>query len=246
MAASIGKLPVLATLYRAAVIGELDLEEEIPILTEDLRDYGDGEAVSFPGDDFLSLGEGAFRMVNHSNNVAWSMLDRRLGAERIRNELEGMGISHSRYIDDLSGYFTTPHDVLLLLEKITDPGFTSEELSAEMLNAMTYTHLEDRIPEKLPLEVRVAHKTGSYGENFGDAGVVFYEDSGGVEKRYYLVVLSKGASEYEARDAIQSVSLAVYEALTGTEVDPGWSRRGIPSFLPEEEEAPDQDGGRLY
>ena len=32
MAASIGKLPVLATLYRASAQGELDLEEEIPIL----------------------------------------------------------------------------------------------------------------------------------------------------------------------------------------------------------------------
>ena len=241
MAASIGKLPVLATLYRAAVRGELALEEEIPILTEDIRDYGDGEAVSIPGDDFLSLREGAFRMVNHSNNVAWSMLDRRLGAERIRNELEEMGIRHSRYSDDLSGYFTTPHDVLLLLEKITDPGFTSEGFSAEMLNAMRHTHLEDRIPEKLPLGARVAHKTGSYGANFGDAGVVFYEDARGVEKRYYLVVLSKDASEDEARDAIQSISLAVYEALTGTEVDPGWSRREIFSFLPEEEAALDQD-----
>ncbi len=231
MAASIGKLPVLAALYRAGAQGELDLQEEIPILPEDIRDYGEGELLAFPTDDFLSLRESAYRMVNHSNNVTWSMLDRRLGAERIRSELEEMGIRSSWYSDDLSGYFTTPNDLLLLLEKISDPQFTSEEFSAEMLNAMTETHLEDRISEKLPLEVRVAHKTGTYEDNFGDAGVVFYEDSRGVVKHYYLVVLAKDAGEDEPRDAIQSISVAVYEALTGTQVDPGWSRGEFYSSL---------------
>jgi hypothetical protein len=42
--------------------------------------------------------------------------------------------------------------------------------------------------------------------------------------REYLVVLSKGTTEYEARDAIQSLSLAVYEALTGLKVERGWAR----------------------
>jgi beta-lactamase class A len=237
MAASIGKLPVFATLYRAGAQGDLDLQEEIPVLPEDIRDYGEGVIPDPPEDDFLTLRESGYRMVNHSDNVAWSMLDRRLGAQRIRSELEEMGIRNSWYSDDLSGYYTTPNDVLLLLEKIYDPQFTSEEFSAEMLNAMTETHLEDRIPEKLPLGVRVAHKTGTYGENFGDAGIVFYEDSRGVMKHYYLVVLVKecATGESEARDAIQSISRATYEALTGTEVDPSWSRGEYSSSLREEE-----------
>jgi beta-lactamase class A len=187
MAASIGKLPVFATLYRAGAQGDLDLQEEIPVLPEDIRDYGEGVIPDPP--------------------------------------------------EDLSGYYTTPDDVLLLLEKISDPQFTSEEFSAEMLYAMTETHLEDRIPEKLPLGVRVAHKTGTYGENFGDAGIVFYEDSRGVMKHYYLVVLVKecATGESEARDAIQSISRVTYEALTGTEVDPSWSRTEYSSSLREEE-----------
>jgi beta-lactamase class A len=237
MAASIGKLPVFATLYRLGAQGELDLQEEIPVLPEDIRDYGEGVIPDPPEDDFLTLRESSYRMVNHSDNVAWSMLDRRLGAQRIRSELEEMGIGNSWYSDDLSGYYTTPNDMLLLLEKISDPQFTSEEFSAEMLNAMTETHLEDRIPEKLPLGVRVAHKTGTYGENFGDAGIVFYEDSRGVMKHYYLVVLVKecATGESEAREAIQSISRATYEALTGTEVDPSWSRGEYFSSLGEEE-----------
>jgi beta-lactamase class A len=226
MAASIGKLPPFVALYRGAARGELDLDEEISILPEDVQDYGFGGLNYFPAGHSLSLRECAYRLINHSDNTAWAMLERRLGEVKVRTELQDAGIQNSRYLDDLSGYFTTPNDVLLLLEKISNPRFTSEELSDEMLNIMTETTLEDRIPEKLPNDVRVAHKTGSYESNFGDAGIVFYKDHQGVEKRYYLVVLASDTGEYEARHAIQEMSLAVYEMVTGTTVDPGWSRGG--------------------
>lgn len=212
--ASIGKLPPFVALYRAAARGELDLEEEISILPTDVQGYGAGALHTFPVGHSLSLRECAYRLVNHSDNTAWMMLNRRLGEERIKAELEYMRAESGQY-SNFSGYDATPNDVLLMLEKISDPRFTDEELSAEMLDAMTGTVFEDRIPEKLPRDVRVAHKTGSYGENFGDAGVVFYRDSRGVERRYYLVVLAEGAGEYEARDAIQSISLAVHETLAG-------------------------------
>ncbi len=222
--ASIGKLPAFAALYRAAALGELDLDEEIPLRSSDIQGYGTGSLEAFPVGHSLSLRETAYRLVNHSDNTAWAMLDRRLGADKIKAELENMGLESSHYSDYRSGYFTTPNDVLVLLRKISDPEFTSVELSEEMLDAMTETSLEDRIPEKLPFDVRIAHKTGSYGYTFGDAGVVFYEDDWNVERRYYLVVLAKGAGELEAREVIQNVSLAVYETLTGSTVDPGWSR----------------------
>lgn len=223
-AASIGKLPAFVTLYRAAARGELDLEEKISILPEDIQDYGTGVLQGYSPGYSLSLRECAYHLVNHSDNTAWAMLDRRLGVEKISNELEDIGLKSPQYPGSLSAYFTTPNDVLLLLEKISDPQYTSDKLSKEMLDAMTDTAFEDRIPERLPRDVRIAHKVGSYDENFGDAGVVFYRDSQGVERRYYLVVLARDIDEYEARDVIQSMSLAVYEALTGVEVDGGWSR----------------------
>ena len=212
MTASIGKLPTLATLYRAAARGEVDLEEKIPILLGDERSGASG-LEDVPAGYSISLREYAYRLTNHSDNIAWAALDRRLGEERIRAELEGMGIESSRYHGYLSGYFATPQDVVLLLERISDPQFTSEELSAEMLDAMTGTNVEDRIPGKLPSGVRVAHKTGSWEGNFGDAGIVFYKDPSGGEKHYYIAVLASGVGESEARDAIQDISLAVYEAL---------------------------------
>ena len=222
-AASIGKLPPFAALYRAAARGELDLEEGIHILPTDIQGYGSGVLHAYPEGYSLSLRDCAYYLVNLSDNTAWKMLNRRLGEEKIKAELEGMGMENSRYADH-AGYYTTPGDVLHLIERISDPRFTSEDLSAEMLDAMTETTFEDRIPERLPLDVRIAHKTGSYIDSFGDAAVVFYKDRSGTEKHYYLVVLSRGAREGEARDVIQEISLAAYETLTGNQVDPGWSR----------------------
>lgn len=213
MTASIGKLPTLATLYRAAARGEVDLEERIPILPGDKRS-GAGGLEDIPEGFSISLREYAYRLTNHSDNTAWVALDRCLEEERIRAELEGMGIEGSRYHGYLSGYFATPNDVVLLLERVADPRFTSEELSPEMIDAMTETNVEDRISGKLPLGVCVAHKTGSWEANFSDAGSVFHKDSSGVEKHYYIAVFASGAGEGEARDEIQEISLAVYEALT--------------------------------
>ncbi len=213
MTASIGKLPTLATLYRAAARGEIDLEEKIPILPGDKRS-GAGGLENVPAGYCISLRECAYRLIDHSDNTAWVMLDRCLGEVNIRAEFEGMGLEGSWYHGYLSGYFATPEVVVLLLKRISDSQFTSEELSAEMLDAMTGTNVEDRIPGMLPSDIRVAHTTGSWERNFGDAGIVFYKDSSGNEKHYFIAVLDSGAGEGEARDTIQEISLPVYEALT--------------------------------
>ncbi len=108
---------------------------------------------------------------------------------------------------------TTPEDVFLMLRRIGDPAFTDGELSGEMISAMTETAFEDRIPASLPPDVRVAHKIGSYEDSYGDAGMVFYKDRDGVERHYFIVVLSGGTGEGSARAAIQEMSGVAYEHL---------------------------------
>ena len=101
-----------------------------------------------------------------------------------------------------------------MLKKIADPSYTRPQLSAEMLELMTNTSFEDRLPRPLPEETRVAHKIGSYESTFSDAGIVFPEESGGKGQEYYIVVVSEGASQEEARETIQDISLATYQAFS--------------------------------
>ena len=100
-----------------------------------------------------------------------------------------------------------------MLKKIGDLSYTSPQLSAEMLELMTNTSFEDRLPKPLPMGTRVAHKIGSYESTFSDAGIVFPEERGGTGQEYYIVVCSEGATQEEAKETIRDISLAAYEAL---------------------------------
>ena len=208
-AASVGKLPTLLALYRAAARGEFDLDDEISIRYEDYRSYGTGVLHNFAPGTEMTLRECAYYLVNKSDNTAWDMLDRHLGVEKIQAELDGIEATGTDY----GMGTTTPKDVFLMLEKISDPSFTGEKLSGEMISAMTDTAFEDRLPASLPPDVRVAHKIGSYEDSYGDAGIVFYKDRDGNERRYFIVILSGGTGEGSARAAMQEMSLAAYEAL---------------------------------
>ncbi len=209
MSASLAKLPVMLSLYKAAARGELSLEEEISILTSDVQGYGSGVLHSYPAGYTMTLRECASYMIKESDNTAWMMLERRLGKARIVAELEALGAASTDYL----AYTTTPEDVLLMPGAVADPAYTSPELSREMLALMTDTAYEDRLPQPLPEDVRVAHKMGSYGDTFSDAGIVFPEDSR--EDAYYIVVISDGATEGVAHPAIRSMSLTTYHMLAG-------------------------------
>jgi beta-lactamase class A len=82
-----------------------------------------------------------------------------------------------------------------------------------MLDLMSNTSFEDRLPQPLPEGTRVAHKIGSYQSTFSDAGIVFPEESYSTDQEYYIVVFSEGATQEEAIETIQEISLAAYQAL---------------------------------
>lgn len=207
-AASLGKLPTMLSLYKAVDDNEIKLDDAISMLSSDVQSYGTGVLHTYPVGHTLTLRETAYYLMNKSDNTAWAMLTRYLGVDGIQADLSGIGAYDTGYWVPNT---TTANDVLLMLEKIADPSFTSASLSKEMLGSMTDTAFEDRIPAGLPQDVRVAHKIGTYENSFSDAGVVFYEGPNGEEKHYFIVVLVEGAGEANARAAIQEISAATHE-----------------------------------
>ncbi len=210
IAASLSKLYALLTLYRAASNDELSLDDEITMRSSDVWAEGTGVLYREPVGTTMTLRECATVLVKESDNTAEVMLNRFLGERRIEAELRRVGANSTTY---WLPNITTPNDVMLVLKAIADPSYTSPELSAEMLDIMTGTSFENRLPPPLPEGTRVAHKIGSYESTFSDAGVVFPQGTSGAEGGYYVVVFSEGASEAEAEQAIQDVSLATYQTL---------------------------------
>jgi beta-lactamase class A len=212
LAASINKLPVLMALYRSAAAGTVDLDDEISMQASDVQAYGTGSLYTKPVGHTITLRECAGYLIKESDNTAWKMLDRYLGRDYIRSELYGAGARSTEYWIPNT---TTPNDVLIMLEKISDPSYTTPELSDEMLGLMTNTDFEDRLPQPLPPDARVSHKIGSYGTTFSDAGLIFPEGSRGLTGAYFMVVMVSGTGESTARAAMREMSLATYRSMTG-------------------------------
>jgi beta-lactamase class A len=210
VAASLSKLYALLALYGAASRGELSLEDEITMRPSDVWAEGTGVLYRYPVGTTMTLRECATFLIKESDNTAEVMLNRYLGEEEIETELRHLGADSTSYWMPNT---TTPDDVLLVLKAIADPSYTSPELSAEMLDIMTGTSFDDRLPRPLPEGTRVAHKIGSYESTFSDAGIVFPEEESNVDQAYYVVVFSEGATEVEARQTIREVSLAAYRTL---------------------------------
>jgi beta-lactamase class A len=210
VAASLSKLYALLTLYREASLGELSLDDKITMHSSDVWAYGTGVLAKYPNKYpvgyTMTLRECARFMIKESDNTA----DRYLGEEKIEAELHRIGADSTRYWSPINT--TTPNDILLVLKKISDPSYTSPRLSGEMLELMTHTSFEDRLPRPLPEETRVVHKIGSYESTFSDAGIVFPEESGKGQE-YYIVVFSEGAAQGESIETIREISLATYRAL---------------------------------
>jgi beta-lactamase class A len=210
VAASLSKLYALLTLYRAAATGDLSLDDEITMRASDVWAEGTGVLYRYPVGTTMSLRKCARFLIKESDNTAEVMLNRYLGEEEIEAELRRIGARSTSYWMPNT---TTPNDVLLVLKAISDPSYTSPKLSAEMLDIMTGTSFEDRLPQPLPEGVRVAHKIGSYESTFSDAGIIFPEGTDGADQGYYVVVFSEGVTEGQARETIHDVSLAAYRNL---------------------------------
>lgn len=210
VAASLSKLYALLTLYEAASRDEVDLEDEITMRASDVWAEGTGVLYGYPVGTTMTLRECATFLIEESDNTAEVMLNRYLGEAEIEAELRRAGARSTSYWMPNT---TTPEDILLVLKAIADPSYTSPELSAEMLDTMTGTSFEDRLPEPLPGGTRVAHKIGSWETTFSDAGIVFPEGASEADEGYYVVVFSEGATEGTAMEFIWDVSRAAHETL---------------------------------
>jgi beta-lactamase class A len=201
-------------LYRAAATGQVDLDDKISIQYSDVQAYGTGVLYTYPLGYTMTLRECAKYLIKKSDNTAWKMLDRYLGTDYVRAELYRVGADSTEYWIPNT---TTPNDVLLMLEKISDPSYTTPDLSAEMLDLMQNTDFEDRLPQPLPEGTRVSHKIGYYGSTFADAGVIFPKGANDTEDAYFIVVMASETGWGASRAATQEMSLATYRTLSKPE-----------------------------
>ena len=201
-AASLIKLPVIATAYREAEKGNLDLET-VYILKDSDKIAGSGSLYYKDAGTKLTYKELLRLMANQSDNTAYGIMKRILGDSKINAVIEDLGM----YQTSIKENSTSPSDIGIFFEKLWDGDIVSEADKEEILANLTNTTYEEWIAAGIPDNVRVAHKYGRELHVVNDAGIVFSS------KPFVMVILSKGVVEREADEVFPSLSAVVYQDL---------------------------------
>lgn len=181
-AASLMKLPAMLTLYQEAEAGRLNLDDQ-------------------PAGSTYTYRQLAFRMGQYSDNNANATLVKALGAAKVQQTIDRLGMSKT----SLEDYETTPADVGLFFKKLYQDNLVSQADREEIFGFLTKSIFEDWLPGGIPVGTRVVHKIGKDLGTFNDGGIVLGP------KAFILVMMSKFARESEAVAVLPKISKAVWE-----------------------------------
>jgi beta-lactamase class A len=204
-AASVNKIPILASLYYLAGKGKINLEKIIVPQKEDIQDYGTGSIRYDPTGTPYSIKTLARLMMEKSDNTAAYILATLvIGMDEIQDLLNSWGLTQT----DMEDNKTSAYDMATLLIKMYQGEVTTKALTAEMLDFMDKSDFDDRIPAELPTGTKVYHKTGDEVGKSHDAAIV--EPPTG--NPYYLGIFTMDMTSDEATKKTEAkISKLVYE-----------------------------------
>lgn len=199
-AASLIKLPLILTLYQEAEAGKIDLETEYVLKAEDKK-TGAGIIQYKPVGTKYTYRELTQLMGRYSDNTAFNVLRQVLGDKKIQATIDELGMIKT----SLEENKTSPADIGLFFRKFYAQSLLTRNHRDEIIDYLTKTAYEDRIPAGVPEEIKVAHKIGNETNSFSDAGIVFGD------KPFILVIFSKDVLEKEALEALPEITKIVWE-----------------------------------
>jgi beta-lactamase class A len=232
-AASTIKIPVMVEVFRQLGTQKFDLNTRVTLLRSD-KDWGSGDLAgsrvgsSYPVSRLLAL------MIDVSDNTATNMLIRLVGRPHINQEMEDLGLRHTRLTDFIRSegphirwaLRSSPADMAHLLRQMAKKQLIDEWSSGEMLAILRGQQHNSLLPEPLPEGTDIAHKTGTLHDTLNDVGIV-YEGSA----PYVIAVMTTDLRTLSSgRRFIRGVSRLAYDALGKFAT---W--RGVNDFNPDAE-----------
>ena len=193
--ASTRKISILMAALSAVHAGKLALVQKVTIEAR----YQDNDSGTFqhlsPG-FWITLRDALVMMMIVSDNTCTGMVVDLVGLAQIQRYCEALGMKgtvHRFGIPPRLGRdhtlaqvtTTTPNDQGLLLELILNGAGDATvaarlgctpELCRLALDILSWQKLKTRLPSRLPVGTKVAHKTGTGSRGFMDAGIVFRND----------------------------------------------------------------------
>lgn len=202
-AASVNKIPILASLYHLAGKNEIDLEKIVVPQPSDIQDYGTGSIrYADPGTPYSIKNLARVMMRESDNTAAYILSNHIIGLIKIQTLMDNWSLAQT----DITENKTSVKDMAILMTKMYKNDVTSKALSAEMLGFMTQTDIEDRLTPGIPTDVKIYHKTGDAIGKIHDVGIIEFS-----KRPYFLGVFSIDVTDEEkAKKTIAEISHLVY------------------------------------
>lgn len=206
IAASINKIPILASLYYEAQRGNVDLDERITVQATDIQDYGTGIIRNEGPGGVYSLKTLAELMMQKSDNTAAYILSNKLDQNHIQELLGSWSLTQTNMAENK----TSNRDIGILLRKMYLGQIANQSLTSEMFGFMTDSDFETRLPAKLPKSVKIYHKIGTEIGALHDVGIVEIPNA-----PYYIGVFTGDINaEAKAETEIAQISKVTYDFMT--------------------------------
>jgi len=212
-AASTIKIPVMVEVFHQLEAGRFDLQHRVTLRAVD-KDWGSGELCDAAVGSSYSLGDLLEKMIDVSDNTATNMLIRLVGRRNINHSMVELGLRRTRLADDIrtDGWDvrrqlrTSADDLVRLLSLMAQRRLVDEWSSNEMIAILEQDQFNTLLPEPLPDDVPIAHKTGSFFDTLNDAGIVYADDA-----PYVIAVMTTALpSQGIGRAFIHTISRLAY------------------------------------
>jgi beta-lactamase class A len=212
-AASTIKIPVMVEVFSQLQAGKFDLQRRVRLTASD-KDYGSGDLCDAPVGTTYPISVLIDKMIDVSDNTATNMLIRLVGRRSINSSMANLGLRRTHLTQDIrtsnwgirQNLRTSPADLVRLLELMARRQLVDQWSSNEMISILEQDQINTLIPEPLPIDVPIAHKTGSFFDTLNDAGIVYAGDA-----PYVIAVMTTSLRSQDAgRRFIHTISRLAY------------------------------------
>lgn len=200
-AASINKLPIVASYLIGQETGKFSFSEIYKLKSSDIED-GSGTLINQKSGSNYTYDELLKFIGRYSDNTATNVLVEKIGVGEVEKNLVLWKMFGTSIINNK----TTPKDTALFLEKIyKDEIFKKTKTKDYFFDLFVDTEFEERIPAGIPDNIIISHKIGNQVRVWSDCGMVFSE------KPYSICILTDEISEAEAKLIVPQISKYVWE-----------------------------------
>jgi beta-lactamase class A len=204
--ASLIKVPAVMATYKEVEKGRLSLDKMVT-LKEDYLDPKYGSLWQKGAGAQISIRDAIRLTLIESDNTALRVLDTQLPPEAIGDIFNDLNIPPPTKDGP---QVVTPKNYSSILRSLYLSASLTREHSNEILDLLTQTKFQDKLPAALPNTLKIAHKIGVWEVEgsqtvYNDCGIVY------VPNRPFMLCMMTQTNEASARAQMQHVAKTAYD-----------------------------------